>query len=411
MLEAATILSPKGGVRDQNRRKTIIEIMIKADRQARIARRLGLSGASVSTVVQELVNEGIVEDGRDTGRKGGSAVRLRPTRGIALGIDLGFQRISVIARRVDRPFSDIAMQRRDEGANRGFSNVLSSIKDMIGEVVEETGQELADVVSAGIAVPRMIDPKTGKFTTPVLPPWEASDEPAAELSRMLKVRVAIDNDANLGAMAEQTYGMEEPIEHLVFIKASTGIGAGIVVGGTLVRGDRGMAGEIGHITVDPDGDVCLCGGRGCLDTIIGAEALLAQVRQARRRSLQEQPTSLRSLIQQAHGGDAACGRILNDAGRALGRALAQVCNLINPRLVVLGGDLAEGKKLVLEPCQQELRRFSLAGAVSVGGFGLRTSNLGGLAEAHGALILGLKSRQVETGEQAAAVEIGEPARG
>lgn len=397
MLEAREILSPKAGVRDQNRRRMIIEIMIKADRQARIARRLGLSPASVSTAVQELIAAEIVDDGRDVDRrKGPSTVTLRPMRGIALGIDLGFRRTAVIGRRVDGQFDEVSVQRRDQGANQGFGRALDSIREMIGEVVEEIGQDLTDVVSAGIAVPRMIDPRSGRFTTPVLPPWNAEDEPAKALGRLLKIRVAIDNDANLGAMAEQTYGLEEPIEAVVYVKASTGVGAGIMIGDKLMRGDRGMAGELGHLTIDPGGDVCLCGGRGCLDTIIGAEALLAQVRQARRRSPLEAPPSLRALIEQAHAGDVACNRILNDAGRTLGLALAQLCNLINPRLLVIGGELADGKDLVLGPCRHELERFALSGAVRPSeGFILRISKLGGLAEAQGALILGLRSRQLE----------------
>jgi predicted NBD/HSP70 family sugar kinase len=395
LLEARKLLSTKTGVREDNRRKMIIEIMVKADIQSRIAKRSGLSPASVSTGVQELIKDSVIDAGRDSARRKGH-VRLRAMRGVALGIDLGFRHLAVIGRGVDRPFTEICVQRRDEGANLGLATVLDSIRQMVGEVVDEIGQELTDVVSAGIAVPRMIDPRTGRFTTPVLPPWSADDEPAKELGRMLAVRVAIDNDANLGAMAEQVYGMEEPVETVVYVKASTGIGAGIVIGDTLLRGDRGMAGEIGHLTIDPGGDVCLCGGRGCLDTIIGAEALVAQARQARRRSPLEPPPSLSSVIEQALAGDAACGRILEDAGRTLGLALAQLCNLINPRLVVLGGELSVGKTLVLEPCGQELRRFALTGAVSGSdGFQLRASGLGGLAEAQGALILGLRSRKLE----------------
>jgi predicted NBD/HSP70 family sugar kinase len=396
MLEAREILVPNAGVRDQNRRNMIIEIMVKADRQVSIANRLGLSQASVSSVVKELAKAQIVDDNRDPDRRKGQTVRLRTMRGLALGVDLGFQRTAVIGRRVDRPFSEISVRRRNEGANRGLANILGSIREMIAEVVEETGQEHADIVSAGMAVPRMIDPRTGRFTAPVLPPWSETDEPAKELERMLNVRVAIDNDANLGAMAEQIYGSDEPIETVVYVKASTGIGAGIMIGNMLLRGDRGMAGEIGHLTIDRDGEVCLCGGRGCLDTIVGAEALLTQVRQARRRTLHDQPSALRSLIDQAHAGDAACRRILNDAGRTLGLGLAQLCNLINPRLIVLGGELAAGKELVTEPCAQELRRFALSGAVSSGnGFELRLSNLEDLAEAQGALILGLRARQLD----------------
>jgi predicted NBD/HSP70 family sugar kinase len=170
-----------------------------------------------------------------------------------------------------------------------------------------------------------------------------------------------------------------------------------MIGHTLLRGRRGMAGEIGHLMLRPDGDMCMCGGRGCLDTIVGAEALIEQARVAYRgNNAVNVPTSLTSLVDMAHRGNAVCVRILNDAGRTLGLALAQLCNLLNPDLVVLGGELATANALVLEPCRRELRRFALVGAVGDGtGFDLRLSSLGPLAEAQGALILGLRSRQVQ----------------
>ncbi|MFJ8913294.1 ROK family protein [Amycolatopsis sp. NPDC102389] len=390
MLEARELLGPTSGTKEQNRRKLIIEIMIKADQQSRLAQRLGVSGASVSTAVADLADEGKVEV--ESGRKGG-VVRLPQTRGIALGIDLGFRRVAVIARPVDRSFDSVDPQIEIEGANHGFPRLLPQLESMIRAAVRSTGQELGDVVSAGLAVPRMIDPRSGRFTTPVLPPWSDADDPAASLGKLLGVRVAVDNDANLGAMAEQTYGLDKPLETVVYIKASTGVGAGIMIGDKLLRGERGMAGEIGHLTIERDGQVCLCGGRGCLDTLVGAEALTGQVRRAGRRDYRP-PDNLGLLIGLAQQGDAACRRIINDAGRTLGFALAQLCNLVNPRLVVLGGELAGAQELVIDPCRQELERFALAGTVTDDTrFELRTSGLNSLAEAHGALILGLRARQ------------------
>ncbi|WP_181771407.1 ROK family transcriptional regulator [Amycolatopsis pittospori] len=392
MLEARELLGPAVGTKEQNRRKLIIEIMIKADQQSILARRLGISGASVSTAVAELVKKGIVEVEH---RQKGDPVRLATTRGVALGIDLGFRRMAVIARPVDGAFETIQSAIEIEGANRGFTQLLPRLMGLIRTVVDGTGQEMGDVVSAGLAVPRMIDPRSGRFTTPVLPPWSETDDPAASLEKLLGVRVAVDNDANLGAMAEQTYGLEKPLETVVYIKASTGVGAGIMIGDKLVRGERGMAGEIGHLTVDRDGLVCLCGGRGCLDTLVGAEALISQVRQAGRRDYRL-PNDLRALIDAAQKGDAACRRIVTDAGRMLGFALAQLCNLVNPRLVVIGGELAAARELVVDPCRQELQRYALGGAVADDGrFELRTSQLNALAEAHGALILGLRAHQQE----------------
>lgn len=395
MLEARDLLGPVSGAREANRKKMLVEIMIKSDRQSRIARRSGLSQASISTAVQELTESGVLENDRGADRTRGrsAAVRLVPLRGVAVGVDISHDHVTVVARRVDQQFDRIYVQQRGDGANWGLPRLLPAIKSMIAEAVEETGQSLDDVVSAGVSVPRMIDPRSGRFTTPVLLPWHEQDEPAEELSRYLGIRAAIDNDANLGAVAEQIYGMDEPAETVVYVKATTGVGVGIVIGDHLYRGHRGMAGEIGHLTIDPRGDVCECGGRGCLDTIVGAESLIAEVRTSHRGSTADVPVNLASLIEKAHARDAVCTRVLQDAGRVLGMALAQLCNLLNPRLIVLGGELAQGKELILAPCRQELLRYSLAGAVNpAGGFMLRLSQLNPYAEAQGALILGLRAR-------------------
>lgn len=400
MLEARDLLGPAAGTRDSNRKKMIIEIMVKADRQSRIARRTGLSQGSVSTAVQELIETGVVESDRGPDRTRGRSTRVRLTsvRGVAVGVDISHDHVTVVARRVDQQYDRFSVQQRSDGANRGLARLLPTIKTMIAEAVEETGQTLDDVVSAGVSVPRMIDPRTGRFTTPVLLPWQEKDEPAEELSRHLGIHVAIDNDANLGAMAEQIYGMDEPAETVVYVKATTGVGVGIMIGDVLYRGHRGMAGEIGHLTMDRDGDVCECGGRGCLDTIVGSESLIAEVRTSHRGSNADVPITLPGLIEKAHAKDAVCTRVLQDAGRTLGVALAQLCNLLNPRLIVLGGELATGKELVLRPCQDELQRYSLNGAVNaLEGFVLRLSQLSPHTEALGALILGLRACQVEEG--------------
>jgi predicted NBD/HSP70 family sugar kinase len=396
MRDARELLDNPSPGRESNLKKLIIEIMVKPDRQSRLARRTGLSGASVSTSVQELAEAGVVETdkgGEGPGKFRTGKVRLRPLRGVAVGVDLGFNHVSVVARPVGESFDRVVRHRETPGVNLGLRRLLPGVVNLIGEAVEETGQTLADVVSAGLAVPRMVDPRTGTFTVPVLPPWEADDQPGRSLGEALGVPVAMDNDANLGALAEQTYGSDEAVEHVVYVKASTGVGVGIMIGSTLLRGQRGMAGEIGHLTIDPDGEMCLCGGRGCLDTVIGAESLVAKAKQSQRGSGGDAPSTLNALVYNAHAGDAVCVRILNDAGRVLGFALAQLCNIVNPRHIVVGGELAEAKDLVMSTCRQELARYALVGTVHDGSeFELRTSALSPFAEAQGALILGLKSR-------------------
>ncbi|MCK2242518.1 MULTISPECIES: ROK family transcriptional regulator [unclassified Crossiella] len=396
MGDARAILDLPSQGSDSKLKKMIIEIMVKPDRQADLARRTDLSAASVSAAIKELTNKGLVETEKGSGSSGksrGGKVQLRQLRGVVVGVDLGFNHISVVARPVTSSFDQVVQRRETPGMNRGLRLLLPDVLNLIQDAVEETGQKMTDVVTTGLAVPRMVDPLTGTFTPPVLAPWRAEDRPAQELSAKLGVPVAMDNDANLGALAEQTYGSDEAIEHVAYVKASTGVGVGIMIGSILLRGQRGMAGELGHLTIEPDGEMCLCGGRGCLDTIVGAESLVAKAKQAQRGSSRDIPSTLSALVHNAQNGDAVCGRILNDAGRVLGFALAQLCNLINPRHIILGGELAEAGHLVLDTCRQELTRYALTGTVHQDGdFELRTSALSPFAEAQGALILGLQSR-------------------
>ncbi|MFF5016124.1 ROK family transcriptional regulator [Streptomyces sp. NPDC001165] len=383
---------PGSATRSANRRKVFLAVAIKSDTQVGIARRTHLSQATVSAAVKELERAGLVRGAKTDGKGRGGKVFLIPTEQVGVGVHLGFNHVTVVARRLDKVFDDVAVRVNAEGVARGWNRALPVVRDMILDVIEATGRERSDVFSLGVAVPRMIDPRTNEFTRPVLHPWRPGDNPAKDLGDLLGVRAVIDNDANLGALAEQTYGTREHAETVVYVKVSTGVGAGIIVHNSVLRGHRGMAGEIGHLTVDPDGAMCQCGGRGCLETVIGAEALVQQVRLARPRAGADFE-HLEDVIRAAKEHDAVCTRVIKDAGRTLGRFLAQLCNLFNPDVVVVGGQLAECDVL-LDGCKESLYRFALPGAVDAGsGFDLTLSELGTRAEAQGALVLGLRGQE------------------
>ncbi|HZF90670.1 ROK family transcriptional regulator [Streptomyces sp.] len=381
--------SPK---RNENRRKVLLAIAIKADTQVGIARRTVLSQATVSTAVRELEGEGLVTGARTDGGRAGR-VCLVPTDLVGVGVHVGFNHVTVVARRLDKDYETVSVRANSEGVSRGWNRARPAVQDLIGEAVRDTGCTLSDVFSLGIAVPRMIDPRTNEFTRPVLHPWRHGDDPARDLGEWLGVHAVIDNDANLGALAEQTYSRREHAETVIYVKASTGVGAGIIIHNNLLRGRGGMAGEIGHLTLEPDGVMCQCGGRGCLETVIGAEALVQRVRQARTRTGAAAFEHLEDVIRAAREQDPVCMRVIKDAGRTLGSFLAQLCNLINPDVVVVGGQLTECH-LLLEGCKESLHRFALPGAVAEdSGSVLELSELGTRAEAQGALVLGLRGQE------------------
>jgi predicted NBD/HSP70 family sugar kinase len=169
--------------------------------------------------------------------------------------------------------------------------------------------------------------------------------------------VEIENDANLGALAELTWGAGRGCANFAYIKAATGIGAGLVIDGSLLHGASGTAGEIGHTTLDEAGALCYCGNRGCLETVASGAAIVRLVAQTGDGS----PT-LEGVIERAAAGDPRCRRAISDAGREIGVAVAGLCNLINPERVIVGGLLSRAGSILLNPMRESIRRHAVQAA-------------------------------------------------
>lgn len=181
---------------------------------------------------------------------------------------------------------------------------------------------------------------------------------AKEMEGRLRAPVVLDNTANLAALGELKCGALQGVQHGVYIKVSHGVGAGLILGGELFRGSAGTAGEIGHLTIDENGPVCRCGNRGCLETYIGADAL----RDALATS--HGSMGLRDIIGRALDGDPGCRRVLGDAGRHLGVAVAGLVNLVNPEVIILGGQLSKVGSIITDPMLAALERCAIPSAAA-----------------------------------------------
>jgi predicted NBD/HSP70 family sugar kinase len=175
---------------------------------------------------------------------------------------------------------------------------------------------------------------------------------------------------------------------------ATGVGAGLVFNGRLYHGSSGTAGEIGHVTIDESGAVCRCGNRGCLETFAGAEAVLEPLRRRHGERI-----TLRQVVVQAQAGDVGCQRVIADAARALGQAVAGACNLLAPERVIVGGELAQAGELLLDPLRESLARSAIAATRDVP---VVAGVLGERAEVLGAVALVLRESQRFVAEPAAA---------
>jgi predicted NBD/HSP70 family sugar kinase len=355
--------------------------------RAEIARRTGLSRSTVSSLVTELQSDGLVVEREETGAAHGEQGGRPPillsfdaSAGAALGIDFGHSHVRVA---VSDLSSTILAERAepldtDHAAQEGLDVAI----DLIEEALAEAGVERSRLIGAGLGLPGPIDQADGVIgSSAILPGW-VGVAAAEEMRGRLDVPVIVDNDANLGALAELTHGAGRGATDLVYLKLSSGIGAGLILGGRLYRGWGGMAGELGHVLVDPEGAVCRCGNRGCLETAASTGALIDML----RRSHGE--LTVGEMLALAHDGDLGCRRVIADAGRVVGSAAAFMFNVLNPQRLVVGGDLAAAGDLLLDGVRSSVRLAALPAAadaarVVAGVLGERAQVLGALALAVG----------------------------
>jgi predicted NBD/HSP70 family sugar kinase len=350
--------------------------------RADLVRASGLSRTTVSSLVAELIRTGQVTETDDRARphKGGSGrppvlVRLSAPSGGVVGVDIGHGHVRVAV--ADRTGGVLAEDHTLVDVDAHGAEVLDRAAAMVRSVAAQGDLQVDELQAAGMCVPAPVDRRSSRIRTGIMPGWQGL-LPGQELERRLGVPVHADNDANLGALAELHHGIARGHHDVVYLKIASGVGAGIVLGGRLHRGASGIAGEIGHVQVGEDGHVCRCGNRGCVETMVSASRLLDLLRPA-----YDEPLTVEELLRLDADGDAGVRRVLSDAGRTVGRAVADLANSLNPELVVVGGTLGRSPSLV-EGLRASIDRYAqpdTAAALEVapGALGDRSEVVGAVA--------------------------------
>ena len=366
--------------------------------RAELARRTGLSRSTVSTLVSDLERRGIVIErpghfaGEGQPGRPAALLALDPSAGAAVGIDFDHDRLRVAVSDLSRIVLAETSTKLD--VDHDATGALDLAAEQVDRLLAELGIERDRVLGAGIALAGPIDHERGALHKgAVLPGWVDVDA-ATELESRLGTPVYVDNDANLGALAEVTLGAGRKARFAVFVSIGSGIGAGMVVDGRPYRGAHGTAGEIGHVVVDPQGPLCRCGNRGCLETLASTQALLALVQASR-----EGDWTVRDIIDAALEGDAGCRRAISDAGQLVGGVVAGLINLFGPEMVVIGGDLGEAGDLLLDPLREAVQRDALPEAAN--GLEIVAGELGERANMLGALALVLMQSEHEVAARVA----------
>lgn len=348
--------------------------------QAELARTTGLSRASVTNIVRDLETEGHVRTWEDVrgGRRARVVERVVPAKVLAaICIGRNDVRITLSDLNLDVLAESEIVSEADVTPTASLDQVATTLEQLLASIDKDRD----DVLGAVVGVPAPIDARLETLGSGALMRDWVGINVRAELERRLRVPVTVENDANLGAFGEFRAGGYDPgTENLIYVRITTGIGAGIVLGGRLHRGASGVAGEIGHTSLDPAGPLCRCGNRGCLEVYAVAPVVLDVDR--------TDIPSLRSsddVIRLAIDGEITSLRIVEDMAGRLGVAVANLCNTLNPDVVVVSGPITALGDLLLDPVRREVERRSVpaaAGAVRV-----LPARLGNEAESLGALAL------------------------
>jgi predicted NBD/HSP70 family sugar kinase len=317
------------------------------------------TGLSRSTILQRLgvlIASGLVVEGAggrsSNGGRPPTVLTLNEDAGVVLAADLGARhaRIAVC------DLGGRALAEREEPITiaDGPDAVLAWLIATFDGLLNETKRAASDVLSAGVGLPGPVDFATGRpISPPIMPGWDGY--PVADvLAEHYEAPVLVDNDVNIMAVGEHRVHLVE-LEHLVFVKVATGIGAGVITNGRVYRGTHGAAGDIGHIRSSADSDVlCTCGNRGCVGALASGSAVARQL--AAEGLGVSSPADVVALVAQAE--PRAIARV-RDAGRLLGEALASVVSVLAPTAIVVGGEMAEAREPLLAGIRETIYQRSL----------------------------------------------------
>jgi predicted NBD/HSP70 family sugar kinase len=316
------------------------------------AELIDLSGLARSTVtgrIEELVAAGLVVPSGEAASTGGrppARFRFNPEARLILAADVGATHLSVA-------LTDLTGEILDRSTTalniaKGPEAVLSAVVRAGHALLKKAQRSADDLAGTGVGLPGPVEHSTGRPNhPPIMPGWDSYDV-VARLAGEFAGPVLVDNDVNIMALGEHATAYPE-VEHLLFVKVATGIGAGVISGGRLHRGAQGAAGDIGHIQAPGHTELCRCGNTGCLEAVASAAAIAAQLN----------TSTSQDIVELVRAGNTAATAAVRQAGREIGTVLAACVSLLNPSVVVVGGSLSQAGDSLLAGIREAIYARSL----------------------------------------------------
>lgn len=323
--------------------------------RAELAHATGQARSTVAARVDQLLASGLVGPAGEASSTGGrppATFAFRPAARVVLAVDLGATHARLAV--TDLASSVLSEHHEAIAIAEGPGPVLDRVVALGTKLLEQAGRPADDLVGVGIGLPGPVDHASGRPTNPpIMPGWDAYDVPG-HVGARLGVPVLVDNDVNLMALGEHRAELAD-VDHLLYVKVATGIGAGVISDGAIRRGAQGAAGDLGHIAVPGGPDVlCRCGNTGCLEAIASGRAIAGALTEAGLSA-----SSTADVVALVRAGDVTAGAAVRDAGRTIGEVLAACVSMLNPSVIVVGGTLAEAGEHLLAGIREVVYRRSL----------------------------------------------------
>ncbi|WP_185806989.1 ROK family transcriptional regulator [Bacillus salinus] len=319
-----------------------------------IAKHLGLTKATVSTIVQELINKGLVYEmgpGASSGGRKPVIIVFNQQCAYSIGVDVKVGYVQGLL--VD--FKGKVVQKEIityEQEHMSKQTIINIVKKTIYTLLEATPPSLYGVVGISIGVPGIVDCDGFILHAPNLN-WKDVDIQTI-LADEFNIPVIVDNDSNFGAIAEYTFGKIPHTNNFLYVSVGVGIGAGIIINGQLYKGSFGFSGEVGHMTIVPDGALCSCGNKGCWELYASEKAL----HKASNR-LNSENLGIDDLVHLANKGDYHVIELFKEMGEYFGIGLSNLVNIFNPESIVIGSSLNKLSKWIEPAIYREMETRAL----------------------------------------------------
>ena len=364
-----------------------------------VSRITGWSKAKTSQEVRSLVEKGYlvqVGEGASEGGRKPRLLRINNQLGYIAGIDIGATSLEVALADVTGLTLQQCAEPTDVHLNPEM--VLGRCSELLAELINQQGGTADQILGIGVGVPGPVDFARGVLVAPpLMPGWENFPIRDFFKKTFISAFVVVDNDVNIMALGELRAGDGAGVDHFIFVKIGTGIGAGIISNGRIHRGNDGSAGDIGHICIDKTGPLCACGNIGCLEAMAAGPAIVSRAMEAARNG--SSPTL--SQMRESNGGflrpedvNAACREgdqaaldVIRESGKMIGDVLASLVNFFNPSHIFIGGGISNFGNHLLVAIRQAVLQRSLPLATTH--LSIKFSRMGSKAGIIGAISLAL----------------------